>query len=147
MTNEKKEQIKQMVFQFLNGTPNLSIKYNEPLCLLYINEVEREILDYINHDELPKGLDYIVTKRVIGRLIEFYVIHNDPRNIYGDMGAHHYDGDTYVASVTIGDTSTSYKEKSNEDKIQYLNDFRKNIKELKNYGKDQLNKYRRISWW
>ena len=117
----------------------------------YIDDVEKEILAYINRDELPEALEQVVAKRVMGQLIEHYTLYYSPQAYYkaypGSSGELESKADPKITNIKIGDVSTSFAPIDSKEEMQYFEDMKAKIKELKEYGEKQINRYRRISWW
>lgn len=113
-----------------------------------IDSVVNDILDYINQDELPPNIIYIVVERLKGYILEDTLLNlskDEVKNIYGIKKE---DNNT-ISSVKIGGISTAFSDKSSESskQMQYFSDLKKQVIELKDYGIKQLSRYRRISWW
>lgn len=113
-----------------------------------IDGVIKDILDYINQDELPPNIIYIVVERLKGYILEDTLLNlskDEVKNIYGIKKE---DNNT-ISSVKIGGVSTTFSDKSSESskQMQYFSDLKKQVIELKDYGIKQLSRYRRISWW
>lgn len=113
-----------------------------------IDSVIKDILDYINQDELPPNIIYIVVERLKGYILEDTLLNlskDEVKNIYGIKKE---DNNT-ISSVKIGGISTTFSDKSSESskQMQYFSDLKKQVIELKDYGIKQLSRYRRISWW
>lgn len=113
-----------------------------------IDGVIKDILDYINQDELPPNIIYIVVERLKGYILEDTLLNlskDEVKNIYGIKKE---DNNT-ISSVKIGEVSTTFSDKSSESskQMQYFSDLKKQVIELKDYGIKQLSRYRRISWW
>lgn len=113
-----------------------------------IDSVIKDILDYINQDELPLNIIYIVVERLKGYILEDTLLNlskDEVKNIYGIKKE---DNNT-ISSVKIGEVSTTFSDKSSESskQMQYFSDLKKQVIELKDYGIKQLSRYRRISWW
>lgn len=113
-----------------------------------IDSVIKDILDYINQDELPPNIIYIVVERLKGYILEDTLLNlskDEVKNIYGIKKE---DNNT-ISSVKIGEVSTTFSDKSSESskQMQYFSDLKKQVIELKDYGIKQLSRYRRISWW
>lgn len=113
-----------------------------------IYSVIKDILDYINQDELPPNIIYIVVERLKGYILEDTLLNlskDEVKNIYGIKKE---DNNT-ISSVKIGGISTTFSDKSSESskQMQYFSDLKKQVIELKDYGIKQLSRYRRISWW
>lgn len=113
-----------------------------------IDGVIKDILDYINQEELPPNIIYIVVERLKGYILEDTLLNlskDEVKNIYGIKKE---DNNT-ISSVKIGGVSTTFSDKSSESskQMQYFSDLKKQVIELKDYGIKQLSRYRRISWW
>lgn len=113
-----------------------------------IDSVVNDILDYINQDELPPNIIYIVVERLKGYILEDTLLNlskDEVKNIYGIKKE---DNNT-ISSVKIGGISTTFSDKASESskQMQYFTDLKRQILELKDYGIKQLSRYRRISWW
>lgn len=113
-----------------------------------IDGVIKDILDYINQEELPPNIIYIVVERLKGYILEDTLLNlskDEVKNIYGIKKE---DNNT-ISSVKIGEVSTTFSDKSSESskQMQYFSDLKKQVIELKDYGIKQLSRYRRISWW
>lgn len=113
-----------------------------------IDSVIKDILDYINQDELPPNIIYIVVERLKGYILEDALLNlskDEVKNIYGIKKE---DNNT-ISSVKIGGISTTFSDKASESskQMQYFSDLKKQVIELKDYGIKQLSRYRRISWW
>lgn len=113
-----------------------------------IDSVIKDILDYINQEELPPNIIYIVVERLKGYILEDTLLNlskDEVKNIYGIKKE---DNNT-ISSVKIGEVSTTFSDKSSESskQMQYFSDLKKQVIELKDYGIKQLSRYRRISWW
>lgn len=113
-----------------------------------IDGVIKDILDYINQEELPPNIIYIVVERLKGYILEDTLLNlskDEVKNIYGIKKE---DNNT-ISSVKIGGISTTFSDKSSESskQMQYFTDLKRQILELKDYGIKQLSRYRRISWW
>lgn len=113
-----------------------------------IDSVIKDLLDYINQDELPPNIIYIVVERLKGYILEDTLLNlskDEVKNIYGIKKE---DNNT-ISSVKIGEVSTTFSDKSSESskQMQYFSDLKKQVIELKDYGIKQLSRYRRISWW
>lgn len=113
-----------------------------------IDSVIKDILDYINQDELPPNIIYIVVERLKGYILEDTLLNlskDEVKNIYGIKKE---DNNT-ISSVKIGGISTTFSDKASESskQMQYFTDLKRQILELKDYGIKQLSRYRRISWW
>lgn len=113
-----------------------------------IDSVVNDILDYINQEELPPNIIYIVVERLKGYILEDTLLNlskDEVKNIYGIKKE---DNNT-ISSVKIGGVSTTFSDKSSESskQMQYFSDLKKQVIELKDYGIKQLSRYRRISWW
>lgn len=113
-----------------------------------IDSVIKDILGYINQDELPPNIIYIVVERLKGYILEDTLLNlskDEVKNIYGIKKE---DNNT-ISSVKIGGVSTTFSDKSSESskQMQYFSDLKKQVIELKDYGIKQLSRYRRISWW
>lgn len=126
---------------------NISYK-NDNFYFDLIDSVVNDILDYINQDELPPNIIYIVVERLKGYILEDTLLNlskDEVKNIYGIKKE---DNNT-ISSVKIGGVSTTFSDKSSESskQMQYFTDLKRQILELKDYGIKQLSRYRRISWW
>lgn len=113
-----------------------------------IDSVIKDILDYINQDELPPNIIYIVVERLKGYILEDTLLNLSKDEIKNIYGIKKEDNNT-ISSVKIGDISTTFSDKSSESskQMQYFSDLKKQVIELKDYGIKQLSRYRRISWW
>nr|DAT38997.1 MAG TPA: head to tail adaptor [Caudoviricetes sp.] len=113
-----------------------------------IDSVIKEILDYINQDELPPNIIYIVVERLKGYILEDTLLNLSKDEIKNIYGIKKEDNNT-ISSVKIGGVSTTFSDKSSESskQMQYFSDLKKQVIELKDYGIKQLSRYRRISWW
>lgn len=147
MTKEQKDRITERVSFEFNGSPYTNSFFREGECSQYIDDVEREILEYINRDELPEGLEQVVAKRVMGQLIEHYTLYYSPLTYYKTIPGRSDTTDPKITNIKIGDVSTSFAPIDSKEEMQYFEDMKAKIKELKEYGEKQLNRYRRISWW
>lgn len=151
MTKEQKDRITERVSFELNGSPYLDPFFHDDKCPKYIDDVEQEILAYINRDELPEVLEQVVAKRVMGRLMEYHILYYGPQEYYeitpGSSGKLELNTDRKITNIKIGDVSTSFAPIDSKEEMQYFEDLKKKMEELKEYGQNQLNRYRRISWW
>nr|DAM85289.1 MAG TPA: head to tail adaptor [Caudoviricetes sp.] len=113
-----------------------------------IDSVIKDILDYINQDELPPNIIYIVVERLKGYILEDTLLNLSKDEIKSIYGIKKEDNNT-ISSVKIGGVSTTFSDKSSESskQMQYFSDLKKQVIELKDYGIKQLSRYRRISWW
>lgn len=113
-----------------------------------IDSVVNDILDYINQDELPPNIIYIVVERLKGYILEDALLNLSKDEIKNIYGIKKEDNNT-ISSVKIGGVSTTFSDKSSESskQMQYFSDLKKQVIELKDYGIKQLSRYRRISWW
>lgn len=113
-----------------------------------IDSVIKDILDYINQDELPPNIIYIVVERLKGYILEDTLLNLSKDEIKNIYGIKKEDNNT-ISSVKIGGISTTFSDKSSESskQMQYFSDLKKQVIELKDYGIKQLSRYRRISWW
>lgn len=113
-----------------------------------IDSVIKDILDYINQDELPPNIIYIVVERLKGYILEDTFLNLSKDEIKNIYGIKKEDNNT-ISSVKIGGVSTTFSDKSSESskQMQYFSDLKKQVIELKDYGIKQLSRYRRISWW
>lgn len=113
-----------------------------------IDSVIKDILDYINQDELPPNIIYIVVERLKGYILEDTLLNLSKDEIKNIYGIKKEDNNT-ISSVKIGGVSTTFSDKSSESskQMQYFTDLKRQILELKDYGIKQLSRYRRISWW
>ncbi|AKC95477.1 hypothetical protein VC03_02870 [Sneathia vaginalis] len=131
------------------GLVEYNINYkNDNFYFDLIDSVIKDILDYINQDELPPNIIYIVVERLKGYILEDTLLNlskDEVKNIYGIKKE---DNNT-ISSVKIGGISTTFSDKSSESskQMQYFSDLKKQVIELKDYGIKQLSRYRRISWW
>ncbi len=85
-----------------------------------LDDVQEVILNYCNQDELPEGLENTAYRMAI----DLYR-NESPGKEKSPVGP--------IASISVGDTTTSFKSTSNE--------FKEHL--LKNY-KSQLNRYRKL---
>lgn len=113
-----------------------------------IDGVIKDILDYINQDELPPNIIYIVVERLKGYILEDTLLNLSKEEVKNIYGIKKEDNNT-ISSVKIGGVSTTFSDKSSESskQMQYFTDLKRQILELKDYGIKQLSRYRRISWW
>lgn len=113
-----------------------------------IDGVIKDILDYINQDELPPNIIYIVVERLKGYILEDTLLNLSKDEIKNIYGIKKEDNNT-ISSVKIGGISTTFSDKASESskQMQYFSDLKKQVIELKDYGIKQLSRYRRISWW
>ncbi len=113
-----------------------------------IDSVIKDILDYINQDELPPNIIYIVVERLKGYILEDTLLNLSKDEIKNIYGIKKEDNNT-ISSVKIGGISTTFSDKASESskQMQYFTDLKRQILELKDYGIKQLSRYRRISWW
>lgn len=113
-----------------------------------IDSVIKDILDYINQDELPPNIIYIVVERLKGYILEDTLLNLSKDEIKNIYGIKKEDSNT-ISSVKIGEVSTTFSDKASESskQMQYFTDLKRQILELKDYGIKQLSRYRRISWW
>lgn len=113
-----------------------------------IDSVIKDILDYINQDELPPNIIYIVVERLKGYILEDTLLNLSKEEVKNIYGIKKKDNNT-ISSVKIGGVSTTFSDKSSESskQMQYFSDLKKQVIELKDYGIKQLSRYRRISWW
>lgn len=113
-----------------------------------IDSVIKDILDYINQDELPPNIIYIVVERLKGYILEDALLNLSKDEIKNIYGIKKEDNNT-ISSVKIGGISTTFSDKASESskQMQYFSDLKKQVIELKDYGIKQLSRYRRISWW
>lgn len=146
MTKEQKDKITERVSFEFKGSPYTDSFFKEEECSQYIDDVEQDILAYINRDELPEGLEQVVSKRVMGRLIEYYILYYSPQSYYKST-PNTETPEPKITNIKIGDVSTSFAPIDSKEEMQYFEDLKAKIKELKEYGKKQLNRYRRICWW
>lgn len=146
MTKEQKDKITERVSFEFKGSPYTDSFFKEEECSQYIDDVEQDILAYINRDELPEGLEQVVSKRVMGRLIEYYILYYSPQSYY-KSAPNTETPEPKITNIKIGDVSTSFAPIDSKEEMQYFEDLKAKIKELKEYGKKQLNRYRRICWW
>lgn len=151
MTKEQKDRITERVSFEFKGSPYTDSFFQEGKCSQYIDDVEQEILAYINRDELPEGLEQVVSKRVMGRLMEYYILYYHPFGYYksapNSSDTLELTTDPKITNIKIGDVSTSFAPIDSKQEMQYLEDLKKKMEELKEYGQNQLNRYRRVSWW
>lgn len=146
MTKEQKDRITERVSFEFNGSPYTNSFFREGECSQYIDDVEREILEYINRDELPEGLEQVVAKRVMGQLMEYYITCYYPQGYY--KKAEMSDKiNPIITNIKIGEVSTSFAPTDPKQEMEYFEDLKKKMEELKEYGQNQLNRYRRVSWW
>lgn len=146
MTKEQKDKITERVSFEFKGSPYTDSFFKEEECSQYIDDVEQDILAYINRDELPEGLEQVVSKRVMGRLIEYYILYYSPQSYY-KSAPNTETPEPKITNIKIGDVSTSFAPIDSKEEMRYFEDLKAKIKELKEYGKKQLNRYRRICWW
>lgn len=146
MTKEQKDRITERVSFELQGSPYSDNFFKEDRCEKYIDDVEKEILAYINRDELPEGLEQVVAKRVMGQLMEYHITCYYPQEYYKtteiEKGAK-----PIITNIKIGDVSTSFAPTDSKQEMEYFEDLKEKAKILKEYGQNQLNRYRRVSWW
>lgn len=151
MTKEQKDRITERVMLEFQESPFTNSFLKNEKCEKYIDDVEKEILAYINRDELPEGLEQVVAKRVMGRLMEYHILYYCPQEYYeitpGSSGKLELNTDRKITNIKIGDVNTSFEPIDSKQEMQYFEDVKAKIKELKEYGEKQLNRYRRISWW
>ncbi|WP_288847902.1 hypothetical protein [uncultured Sneathia sp.] len=146
MTKEQKDRITERVSFELNGSPYLDSFFHDDKCPKYIDDVEKEILAYINRDELPEGLEQVVAKRVMGQLMEYHITYYYPQEYY--KKAEMSDKiNPIITNIKIGEVSTSFAPTDPKQEMEYFEDLKKKMEELKEYGEKQINRYRRISWW
>lgn len=146
MTKEQKDRITERVSFEFNGSPYTNSFFREGECSQYIDDVEREILEYINRDELPEGLEQVVAKRVMGQLMEYHITCYYPQEYYKKTEMSDKIN-PIITNIKIGDVSTSFAPIDSKEEMQYFEDLKKKMEELKEYGQNQLNRYRRVSWW
>lgn len=146
MTKEQKDRIIERVrFEFESSPFTDSFLHNEK-CEKYIDDVEQEILEYINRDELPEALEQVVAKRVMGQLMEYHITCYYPQEYY--KKAEMSDKiNPIITNIKIGEVSTSFAPTDPKQEMEYFEDLKKKMEELKEYGEKQINRYRRISWW
>lgn len=147
MTKEQKDRITERVSFEFQGSPYSDNFFKKDRCEKYIDDVEKEILEYINRDELPEGLEQVVAKRVIGQLMEYHIVYYYPREYYNTTKIYGAEVKPVITNIKIGDVSTSFAPIDSKEEMQYLEDLKKKMEELKEYGQNQLNRYRRVSWW
>lgn len=147
MTKEQKDRITERVSFELQGSPYSDDFFKEDRCEKYIDDVEKEILEYINRDELPEGLEQVVAKRVIGQLIEYCITYYSPQVYYNTTKIYGAEVKPVITNIKIGDVSTSFAPTDPKQEMEYFEDLKKKMEELKEYGEKQINRYRRISWW
>jgi|GEM_PF-2456195 len=146
MTKEQKDRITERVSFELNSSPYLDPFFHDDKCPKYIDDVEQEILAYINRDELPEGLEQVVAKRVMGQLMEYHITYYYPQEYY--KKAEMSDKiNPIITNIKIGEVSTSFAPTDPKQEMEYFEDLKKKMEELKEYGQNQLNRYRRVSWW
>jgi len=126
---------------------NINYK-NDDFYFDLIDNVIKDILDYINQDELPPNITYIVVERLKGYILEDTLLNlskEEVKNIYGIKK----ENNNTISSVKIGGISTTFSDKASESnkQMQYFADLKRKIIEMKDYGIKQLSRYRRISWW
>ena len=146
MTKEQKDRITERVSFEFQGSPYSDNFFKKDRCEKYIDDVEKEILEYINRDELPEGLEQVVAKRVIGQLMEYHITYYYPQEYYkkAEMSQ---DTKAVITNIKIGEVSTSFAPTDPKQEMEYFEDLKKKMEELKEYGQNQLNRYRRVSWW
>lgn len=146
MTKEQKDRITERVILEIQASPFTNSFLKNEKCEKYIDDVEKEILAYINRDELPEGLEQVVAKRVMGQLMEYHITYYYPQEYYkkAEMSQ---DTKPVITNIKIGEVSTSFATVDSKDEMEYFEDLKKKMEELKEYGQNQLNRYRRISWW
>jgi hypothetical protein len=131
------------------GLVEYNINYkNDNFYFDLIDSVIKDILDYINQDELPPNIIYIVVERLKGYILEDTLLNLSKDEIKNIYGIKKEDNNT-ISSVKIGGISTTFSDKASESskQMQYFSDLKKQVIELKDYGIKQLSRYRRISWW
>lgn len=146
MTKEQKDRITERVNFEFEGSPFTDSFFDKDKCSKYIDDVEQEILEYINRDELPEALEQVVAKRVMGQLMEYHITCYYPQEYY--KKAEMSDKiNPIITNIKIGEVSTSFAPTDPKQEMEYFEDLKKKMEELKEYGQNQLNRYRRVSWW
>lgn len=146
MTKEQKDRITERVMLEFQESPFTNSFLKNEKCEKYIDDVEKEILAYINRDELPEALEQVVAKRVMGQLMEYHITCYYPQEYY--KKAEMSDKiNPIITNIKIGEVSTSFAPTDPKQEMEYFEDLKKKMEELKEYGQNQLNRYRRVSWW
>lgn len=107
----------------------LEIEAEQDVIDFYYNGAKEEILNYLNLEELPKGVEAILSKRVLGMVLEYLYVTNKIESIKIEPK---------ITAITRGDVSMQMSgETPSERFLSYIDN-------LKNYG--DLRKYRRVKW-
>lgn len=107
----------------------LEIEAEQDIINFYYNEAKKEILNYLNLEELSKEVEQILSKRALGELLEYLYITNKIESIKIEPK---------ITAITRGDVSMQMSgETLSERFLNYIDN-------LKNYG--DLRKYRRVKW-
>lgn len=93
----------------------------------------QSILNKINHQKLPKELEYIVTQRIIGKYLN--MLYSSGKLILTSLTL-----EPQLTSIRRGDVSMTYKEDSDTEKIKRV------IENLTTFGDEELYSFRRILW-
>lgn len=129
--NELKEKLKLQIVEYLLR-PDTGVTFVDYIVEISIRSVIQDILNFCNLTELPKELEHVVIRRVIGNLLEYYIRVN---------GADNLNIDKMVRSISEGDVSITYDDKLDRNLITF-----KFIEESKNYGHNDLYSFRTMRW-
>ena len=97
----------------------------------YYNETVYSIANVIGYDDIPKGLQYVVSRRILGKILNQLIISNNM-----DIGDIDVQGGVGIASIKEGDVDVKFEDTLSPQKL--LNNF---LKSCDRYGKNELVRY------
>lgn len=97
----------------------------------YYNETVYSIANIIGYDDIPKGLQYVVSRRILGKILNQLIISNNINT--EDIDAQAGVG---IASIKEGDVDVKFEDTLSPQKL--LNNFLRNCDR---YGKNELARY------
>lgn len=109
------------------------------LLIQMIDEVVLEIEDNYNFkvEKYIDRLKYVIANRVVGYFLF-------TKKSFGILNISNLDlNDNVVSSLSVGDTSTSFKVDKNKSKEEMFDEF---VNYLQSFGANSLLRYRRIGW-
>lgn len=120
---------------------NIDIDREKEIKLNLIYDIELEaLLNYINDENLPKGLAYTLASRVAGK----FLLNNLILGKYEEVNNLSVDDLMQVVSIKEYETTIQYNK--NEDAITKKDNLIKALNKMIEYNYEEINRFRRIRW-
>lgn len=126
-----------LMLRALNITVDGEKEFN--LQIIYELELEK-LLNYLNREELPKGLTYTLANRVLGR----FLLNNLSLGKYEDIN--NLEFSDLLEVVEIREYETHLKYGKNQVALDNKKLLEEALKEMLKFNNSEINRYRLIVW-